>query len=76
MLIPRVNPTTLKKAVVSTKTIKTESRVQAQILTSYRATRGFPKKDVSGTSARIVLQQNKFSKILPLKGIEPATLGL
>ena len=38
--------------------------------------RGFPKIDHSGRSARIVLEQNKFSKKLHLKGIEPATLGL
>ena len=37
--------------------------------------RGFPKIDHSGSSARIVLQQNKFIKELPLTGIEPGTLA-
>ena len=34
----------------------------------------FPKIDHSGSAARIVLEQNKFSKKLPLTGIEPGTL--
>ena len=39
--------------------------------------RVFPKIDYYGSSARIVLEQNKFSKKkLPLTGIEPVTLGL
>ena len=42
----------------------------------YVESRGFPKIDHSGSAARIVLQQNKFSKELPLTGIEPGTLGL
>ena len=38
---------------------------------------GFPKVDHSGIDARIVLEQNKFSKIkLPLTGLEPLALGL
>ena len=38
--------------------------------------RVFPKIDHSGSSVRIVLEQNKFSKKLPLTGIEPSTVGL
>ena len=38
--------------------------------------RGFPKIGHSCSAARIVLKQNKFSKKLPLTGIEPLTLGL
>ena len=46
----------------------------SDIIQSYN--RGFPKIDHSGIDARIVLEQNKFSKKLPLNGIEPLTLGL
>ena len=31
--------------------------------------------EISGSYTRIVLKQNKFSKKLPLKGIEPGTVG-
>ena len=37
---------------------------------------GFPKIDNSGSSARIVLDQNKFIKKVPLIGIEPGTIGI
>ena len=38
--------------------------------------RVFPTVDHSGSAAKIVLEQNKFSKKSPLTGIEPGTLGL
>ena len=38
--------------------------------------RVFLKKDHSGSSARIVLEQNNSAKMLPAAGIEPVTLGL
>ena len=34
------------------------------------------KIDHPGSAATIVLEQNKFSKKIPLTGIEPVTLGL
>ena len=41
------------------------------------SSRGFPKLDHSGRSARIVLNQiNSAKKKLPLTGVEPSTLGL
>ena len=40
-------------------------------------TRGFPQGDHSGIDARIVLEQNKFTKkMLPVTGLELSTLGL
>ena len=40
-------------------------------------TQGFRKVHHSGIDARIVLEQNQFSKKkLPLRGLEPLTLGL
>ena len=38
--------------------------------------RAFSKIDHSGSATRILLEQNKFSKKLPLTSIEPRTLGL
>ena len=35
-----------------------------------------PKMDYSGSDATTVVEQNEFSKRLPLTGIEPRTLGL
>ena len=47
------------------------------VFTFHRDNRGFPKVDHSGIDARIVLEQNKFSKKkLPLTGPEHSTLGL
>ena len=46
------------------------------VIEGIEVSRGFPKIGHSGSPARIVLEQNKFSKKLPLTGIEPVTLGL
>ena len=37
---------------------------------------GFPEMDHSGSTARMILEQNKFSKKVTSTGIESGTLGL
>ena len=57
--------------------ISIKSHVKYSFMKPKQIIRGFPKVDHSGIDARIVLEQNKFTKKKqPLTGLEPSTLGL